>query len=259
MMEARAIRSVHVGEIPFGLRGRSVSTPRDSMKILIVEDEPDLTELLSYRLKKEGFQVSTAGEGSEALRRAEEIFPDLILLDIGIPGLDGIEVCKWLRRHPRLKQCAVFMLTARGAESDQVAGFEAGADDYLVKPISPTVLISRVHALRRRLKNESDEPTSGQQLRIGNLLIDDRRFVVMRVTDGATEVIHFPRKEFKLLHFLASQPGIVFSRDQLLDEVWEHDASVSSRTVDVHVNKIRKKIGNEWVETVTGVGYRFKE
>lgn len=229
------------------------------MKILIVEDEADLTELLTYRLKKEGFQVSTAVEGWEALRLAEEIFPDLILLDIGIPGLDGIEVCKWLRRHPKLKKCAVFMLTARGAETDQVTGFEAGADDYLVKPLSPTVLISRIQALRRRLANESAEPGAQRQLCIGNLLVDDKRFVVMRVTDGVTEAIHFPRKEFKLLHFLASQPGIVFSRDQLLDEVWEHDASVSSRTVDVHVNKIRKKIGDEWIETVTGVGYRFKE
>jgi two-component system alkaline phosphatase synthesis response regulator PhoP len=229
------------------------------MKILIVEDEPDLTELLTYRLRKEGFKVSAAVEGWEALRRAEEIYPDLIILDIGIPGLDGIEVCKWLRRHPKLKKCAVFMLTARGAEADQVAGFDAGADDYLVKPLSPTILISRIQALQRRLKNETTEHNTQRQLRVGNLLIDDKRFVVMRVTDGATEVIHFPRKEFKLLHFLASQPGIVFSRDQLLDEVWEHDASVSSRTVDVHVNKIRKKIGDEWIETVTGVGYRFKE
>lgn len=259
MIEARAIQSVHVGEIPAGLRNRSGSSPGGSMKILIVEDEPDLTELLTYRLKKEGFQVSSAVEGWEALRRAEEIYPDLILLDIGIPGLDGIEVCKWLRRHPKLKKCAVFMLTARGAESDQVAGFDAGADDYLVKPLSPTVLISRIHALQRRLKNERTEESTRRQLRVGNLLVDDKRFVVMRVTDGATETIHFPRKEFKLLHFLASQPGIVFSRDQLLDEVWEHDANVSSRTVDVHVNKIRKKIGDEWIETVTGVGYRFKE
>lgn len=259
MIEARAIQSVHVGEIPAGLRNRSAAPPGGSMKILIVEDEPDLTELLTYRLKKEGFQVVSAVEGWEALRRAEEVYPDLILLDIGIPGLDGIEVCKWLRRHPKLKKCTVFMLTARGAETDQVAGFDAGADDYLVKPLSPTVLISRIQALQRRLKNELAEESARQQLRVGNLLIDDKRFVVMRVTDGATEVIHFPRKEFKLLHFLASQPGIVFSRDQLLDEVWEHDASVSSRTVDVHVNKIRKKIGDEWIETVTGVGYRFRE
>lgn len=259
MIEARAVRSVHVGEIPAGLRSRSGITPEGGMKILIVEDEPDLTELLSYRLKKEGFQVFTAVEGWEVLRRAEEIYPDLILLDIGIPGLDGIEVCKWLRRHPRLKTCAVFMLTARGAESDQVAGFEAGADDYLVKPLSPTVLISRIQALRRRLAHENVAKDTQRPLRVGNLLVDDKRFIVMRVTDGSTEVIHFPRKEFKLLHFLASQPGIVFSRDQLLDEVWEQDAGVSSRTVDVHVNKIRKKIGEEWIETVTGVGYRFKE
>jgi two-component system alkaline phosphatase synthesis response regulator PhoP len=259
MIEARAIKSVHVGEIPAGLRNRTAAPPEGVMNILIVEDEPDLTELLTYRLKKEGFQVSSAVEGWEALRRAEEIYPDLILLDIGIPGLNGIEVCKWLRRHPKLKKCAVFMLTARGAEADQVAGFDAGADDYLVKPLSPTVLISRIQALRRRLKNERVEESTKQQLRVGNLLVDDKRFVVMRVTDGSTEAIHFPRKEFKLLHFLASQPGIVFSRDQLLDEVWEHDASVSSRTVDVHVNKIRKKIGDEWIETVTGVGYRFRE
>ena len=259
MTEARAIRSVHVGEIPAGLRNRTAAPPGGVMNILIVEDEPDLTELLTYRLKKEGFQVSSAVEGWEALRRAEEIFPDLILLDIGIPGLDGIEVCKWLRRHPKLKKCAVFMLTARGAEADQVAGFDAGVDDYLVKPLSPTVLISRIQALQRRLKNERVEESTKQQLRVGNLLVDDKRFVVMRVTDGSTEAIHFPRKEFKLLHFLASQPGIVFSRDQLLDEVWEHDAGVSSRTVDVHVNKIRKKIGDEWIETVTGVGYRFRE
>jgi len=259
MTEARAIRSVHVGEIPVGLRNHSAAPPGGAMNILIVEDEPDLTELLTYRLKKEGFQVSSAVEGWEALRRAEEIYPDLILLDIGIPGLDGIKVCKWLRRHPKLKKCAVFMLTARGAEADQVVGFDAGADDYLVKPLSPTVLISRIQALQRRLRNERVEDGTKQQLRVGNLLVDDKRFVVMRVTDGSTEVLHFPRKEFKLLHFLASQPGIVFSRDQLLDEVWEHDASVSSRTVDVHVNKIRKKIGDEWIETVTGVGYRFKE
>lgn len=259
MVEVSAIHSVRVGEIPVGLRNRPTALPGGSMKILIVEDEPDLTELLAYRLKKEGFQISSAVEGWEALRRAEEIYPDLILLDIGIPGLDGIEVCKWLRRHPKLKKCAVFMLTARGAEVDQVAGFDAGADDYLVKPLSPTVLISRIQALERRLKNEEAEESKQQPLQVGNLLVDDKRFVVMRITDGASEVIHFPRKEFKLLHFLASQPGIVFSRDRLLDEVWEHDTTVSPRTVDVHVNKIRKKLGDEWIETVTGVGYRFKE
>ena len=151
------------------------------------------------------------------------------------------------------------MLTARGSETDQITGFDAGADDYLVKPVSPNLLISRLSALRRRLSKNDDSSSPDDQLQIGNLLVDKKRFVVMRVSGDDTEVIHFPRKEFKLLHFMASQPGIVFSRDQLLDEVWEHDATVNSRTVDVHINKIRKKIGDEWVETVTGVGYRFRE
>ena len=258
MMESKSVQSVYVGEIPAGLRNRSVNNS-EKMKVLIVEDEPDLTDLLTYRLTKEGYDVYAAAEGWEALKVAEETYPDLILLDIGIPGLDGIEVCKWLRRHPRLRHCTIYMLTARGSEHDQITGFDAGADDYLVKPVSPNLLISRLSALKRRLFKEEGASSSDDQLQIGNLLVDKKRFVVMRVSGDDTEVIHFPRKEFKLLHFMASQPGIVFSRDQLLDEVWEHDATVNSRTVDVHINKIRKKIGDEWIETVTGVGYRFKE
>lgn len=147
----------------------------------------------------------------------------------------------------------------RGSENDQIVGFDAGADDYLVKPVSPNLLISRLSALKKRLLKDDDSKALEEQLQIGNLLVDKRRFVVMRVFGDDTEVIHFPRKEFNLLHFMASQPGIVFTRDQLLDEVWEHDATVNSRTVDVHINKIRKKIGDEWIETVTGVGYRFRE
>ena len=259
MMLSQPTQSAHIGDFSTGRLDRPLEHTGEAMKILVVEDEPDLAELLTYRLRKEGFVVWTAAEGWEALRKAEEVSPNLILLDIGIPGLDGIEVCSWLRRHPKLKSCAVFMLTARGAEADQVAGFAAGADDYLVKPLSPALLISRVHALRRRLAAGLTEQKTAQQLHVGDLLIDEKRFVVMNVRGGSPRAIHFPRKEFKLLYFLARQPGIVFSRDELLDKIWEHDISVSSRTVDVHVNKIRKKIGDEWIETVTGVGYRFKE
>jgi two-component system alkaline phosphatase synthesis response regulator PhoP len=258
MMETKTVQSVFVGDIPSGLRN-SFGNYVDNMKVLIVEDEPDLTDLLTYRLTKEGYEVYVAAEGWEALKTAEETYPDLILLDIGIPGLDGIEVCKWIRRHPRLRHCTIYMLTARGSEKDQITGFEAGADDYLVKPVSPNLLATRLAALKRRLFKEEIAAKAEDQLQIGNLLVDKKRFVVMRVSGDDSEVIHFPRKEFKLLHFMASQPGIVFTRDQLLDEVWEHDATVSSRTVDVHINKIRKKIGDQWIETVTGVGYRFKE
>ena len=226
--------------------------------ILLVDDEEDLLDLLSYALQREGFDVLTAQDGVEALRIARKERPDLIVLDIMMPKMDGLETCQRLREDANLRLTPILMLTARSEERDEILGLDAGADDYLTKPTSPNLLVSHVRALLRR--SERTEAATTTQLRVHDLVIDRDRYLVTRVADGEEEeTFRLPRKEFELLYFLASHPGKVFTREELLNQVWGPDVYVVDRTVDVHVRKIRQKIGSEYIETVKGVGYRMKE
>jgi two-component system alkaline phosphatase synthesis response regulator PhoP len=242
----------------FGVSGMSLSpddalTPRDSPIILIVDDEEDILELLAYNLEREGYQTLVAKDGQKAINVAESTSPDLIILDVMMPNVDGLEACAKLREHPNLRSVPIVFLTAKTEDSDQVLGLDAGADVYLTKPISVPVLVSQVRAALRasgRLEEASD------LIRIHDLVIDRERYSVERSGDDPG-TYRLPRKEFELLHFLASKPGIVYSRQDLLDRVWGTDVYVVDRTIDVHIRKIREKIGDRYIETVKGVGYRF--
>ena len=225
-------------------------------QILIVDDEEDILDLLQYNLQQEGFRTMLARDGIEALERAEADMPDLIILDIMMPRMDGIEACRRLRQHAHLRHAPIMMLTARSGEDDHVAGLDVGADIYLTKPISLPVLISQTKALLRGAQRYETPP---DMLRAHDLEIDRDRYLVYREGPEERQELRFPRKEFELLHFLASHPGKVFSRQELLDQVWGRDVYVVDRTVDVHVRKIREKLGSSYIETVKGVGYRFKE
>jgi len=232
----------------------------DAPTILLVDDEEDLLDLLTYALRREGFRVLTAQDGAEALRTAQAERPDLIVLDVMMPKMDGIEACQRLREDANLRLVPILMLTARSAEHDEILGLDAGADDYLTKPTSPNLLASRVRALLRR--SERTEAATTTQLRVHDLTIDRDRYLVTRSGETgseAGETFRLPRKEFELLYFLASHPGRVFTREDLLDRVWGPDVYVVDRTVDVHVRKIREKIGSEYIETVKGVGYKLNE
>lgn len=219
--------------------------------ILIVDDEADLVQLLKYNLEQEGFETRTAYSGNEGLKAAREHEPDLIILDVMMPGLDGLQVCRILRQDAQLKDIPILMLTARTADEDQVEGLDVGADIYVGKPVSVPVLVSQVKALFRRTAREGP----AEKLQLGDLEIDRGRYLVIR--NGRE--IRLPRKEFELLYFLASNRGRVHRRQELLDEVWGPDVYVVDRTVDVHVRKIREKLGSELIETVTGVGYTVRE
>ncbi len=226
--------------------------------VLIVDDEPDLVELIAYALTAEGFRVLTAADGAEGLAIAEAERPDLVVLDIMMPRMDGVELTERLRENAQLRLTPILMLTARSGEGDEIAGLEAGADDYLTKPVSPKRLAMRVRALLRR--GEREEGASTALLRVHDLVVDRERYVVERPAgrgEGAT--FRLPRKEFELFYFLAAHPGRVFSREDLLDAVWGTDVYVVDRTVDVHVRKIREKLGSVYIETVKGVGYRLAE
>ena len=227
----------------------------ETATILVVDDEPDLVELLQYALEAEGFTVLTAGDGVEGLAVAEAEKPDLLVVDIMMPRMDGIELTEQVRERGALRLTPILMLTARTDERDEIAGLEAGADDYLPKPVSPKRLVSRVKALLRRIEREDEATTS--QVRVHDLVVDRERYVVER--PETEETFRLPRKEFELLFFLASHPGRVFERDELLSAVWGPDVVVVDRTVDVHVRKIREKIGSDYIETVKGVGYRLAE
>jgi two-component system alkaline phosphatase synthesis response regulator PhoP len=227
------------------------SRPSDARTILIVDDEVDLVDLLKYNLEQEGYSVVTATNGADALDIARRAAPDLIVLDVMMPGMDGIEVCRRIRKDAAIRTTPVIMLTARTEDEDYVRGLDVGADIYLGKPISLPVLISQVKALFRRSDQSDSRP---DVLAVHGLEIDRDRYLVVR---GAGE-IRLPRKEFELLHYLASSPGKVFSRQDLLDAVWGHDVFVVDRTVDVHVRKIREKLGTDLIETVTGVGYKLR-
>jgi two-component system alkaline phosphatase synthesis response regulator PhoP len=228
----------------------------DTLTILVVDDEDDLLSLLDYNLQQEGFDVLLARDGVEGLEAAREHMPDLIVLDIMMPKMDGIEMCRRLRQDAHLRTIPVMMLTARTEEEDQVEGLDVGADIYLGKPVSVSVIVSQSKALLRSARRYEIPP---DQLAVHDLRIDRDRYLVYQGTNGEETEMRMPRKEFELLYFLASHPGKVFSRQEILDEVWGPDVYVVDRTVDVHVRKIREKIGSEYIETVKGVGYRFKE
>ncbi|MEM6286818.1 MAG: response regulator transcription factor [Bacteroidota bacterium] len=223
--------------------------------VLVVDEEPDLVELIEYALETAGFRVLTAADGVEGLATAEAEKPDLIVVDIMMPRMDGIALTERLRERAALRLTPILMLTARSEERDEILGLEAGADDYLPKPVSPRRLVSRVKALLRRIEREEEATTS--QIVVHDLVVDRERYVVER--PDTRETFRLPRKEFELLFFLASHPGRVFERDDLLSAVWGADVVVVDRTVDVHVRKIREKIGSDYIETVKGVGYRLAE
>ena len=222
------------------------------IKILLVDDEPDILEIVGYNLSTEGYQVITANNGLEGVRKAEKERPQLIMLDVMMPEMDGIEACEKIRQLPELKDVVITFLTARGEDYSQVAGFDAGADDYITKPIKPKVLMSRVKALLRRYK-ESHDSVSEDVVKIGNLTIDRDAYKIML----KDQEISLPRKEFELLSLLASKPGKVFKRDDILDKVWGNEVIVGGRTIDVHIRKLREKLGDELFKTVKGVGYKF--
>jgi two-component system alkaline phosphatase synthesis response regulator PhoP len=224
--------------------------------ILVVDDEDDILELLDYNLSKEGFRVSLAHDGVDALKSAQADRPDLIILDIMMPRMDGIEFCDSIRKHAALRTVPVLMLTARSEEEDHVRGLDVGADIYLSKPISLPVLISQTRALLRSQERSESPP---DQIHFHDLEIDRDRFRVFRKRNGEEKEIRLPRKEFELLFYLASRPGIAFTRQDLLDQVWGTDVFVVDRTVDVHIRKIREKIGDDYIETIKGVGYRCRD
>lgn len=219
-------------------------------KILVVDDEPDVLEFLGYNLEREGFIVSTARNGVEAIEKVNGNRPHLVLLDLMMPGMDGMETCQELRKIASAHEMLIVFLTARGEDYSQIAGFEAGADDYVTKPIKPKVLISRIKALLRRLQ----PPESGRILHFDNLIIDRERYMV--ISKG--EEIILPRKEFELLSLLASKPERVFTREEIFEQVWGNDVIVGERTIDVHIRKIREKLGLSIITTVKGIGYKFE-
>ena len=220
--------------------------------ILVVDDEQDLLDLIEYNLKKEGFAVIKAENGLEGIKAAKEHKPDLILLDIMMPKMDGLEVCNQIRQDQEIKKTPIIFLTARGDEKTEVEGLNMGGDDYVTKPISTTKLMSRIKAVLRRFDDTEDEIV---KLEVHDLTIDKDRYIVKK----GGEDFHLPRKEFELLYFLASRKGRVLDRQTLLNKVWGDNIYVVDRTVDVHVRKIREKLGDHYIETVKGVGYRFKE
>lgn len=226
-------------------------------KILLVDDEVDILEFISYNLEKEGYKVYTAKNGLEALKIAEKKIPHLIILDVMMPEMDGIAACEEIRKIPALKNTIIAFLTARGEDYSQIAGFEAGADDYITKPVRPKVLVSRVKALLKR----TGEPAPVEVVQdvntvsIGNLVIDKERYLIRM---GGEEMI-LPRKEFELLSLLVSKPGKVFTREEIYYSVWGDNVVVGDRTIDVHIRKLREKIGNDHIRTLKGIGYKFVE
>jgi len=220
-------------------------------KILIVDDEPDILELIEYNLKKEGYQVFLARNGQEAVAEAKRSLPDLIVLDIMMPKMDGIEACRIMRTMPEFKNTFMVFLTARSEEYSEIAGFNVGADDYIAKPIKPRALVSRINAILRR--NAPAEDVTENKLEIGDLVIDREAYLVYK--RGVKVVL--AKKEFELLYLLASKPGKVYTREVILKNIWEDSVVVTNRTIDVHIRKLREKLGDDVVATVKGVGYKF--
>ena len=222
-------------------------------KILIIDDEEDILDLLEYNLKKEGFKTVRALDGKEGIQKTNKHKPDLILLDVMMPKMDGIEACRRIRETEAGKNIYIIFLTARAEEYSEVAGFEAGADDYIAKPIKPRVLMSRIKAMLRRNVKIKDKDEEGGLLEIHDLRILPDEFLVYK----KKKAINLPKKEFELLHYLASHPGKVYSRSVLLEKIWGTDVLVVDRTIDVHIRKLREKIGKKYIQTIKGVGYKF--
>ncbi|MFP4620567.1 MAG: response regulator transcription factor [Bacteroidales bacterium] len=222
--------------------------------ILLVDDEQDVLEFLEYNLKKAGYQVYTTLNGMDAIRKAKEIKPHLILLDVMMPDLDGIETCEQMRQDSDLNDTVIAFLTARGEDYSQIAGFEAGGDDYVTKPIKPKVLISRIKALLKRYGKKAGTENDGDSIiKTTDLTIDKEKYKVVK---GDEEVI-LPKKEFELLLLLISKPDKVFTREEIFSRVWGEDVVVGDRTIDVHIRKLREKIGDEHIQTIKGVGYKY--
>ena len=224
---------------------------KSDIKILLVDDEPDIREIIGYNLSNEGYQVYEASDGEKAVKKAEEIIPHLIIMDIMMPNLDGISACELLRGNPKLQATVVMFLTARGEDFSYVAAFDAGADDYVTKPIKPKVLLSKVKGLLRRFKNADTTPAV---LNLGNITIDREEY---KVSQG-DQSYSLPRKEFELLYLLASRPGKVHKREKIMEKIWGSDVVVGDRTIDVHIRKLREKVGDHYFKTVKGVGYKFE-
>jgi two-component system alkaline phosphatase synthesis response regulator PhoP len=222
-----------------------------SKKILIVDDEPDILEFLQYNLKKEGYAVVTAGDGKQALEVAAAEKPDLIILDIMMPVLDGVEACRQLRTKKEFKETPIAFLTARDEDFSQITALDVGGDDYITKPIKPRVLLSRIGALLRRSNRDKDDQLV---IALHDLVIDKSKVLVFR----GEQRIELPRKEFEILWLLASRPGRVFTREEIFDQIWGNDVIVGSRTIDVHIRKLRENIGEEYIKTIKGIGYKFE-
>lgn len=223
---------------------------KPTQKVLVVDDEEPILELLKYNLEKQGYDVRTAADGQQAVEQAKKFHPDLVLLDIMMPKMDGVEACRQIRAIPEMVNTFIVFLTARAEEYSEVAAFDVGADDYILKPIKPRALMSRISALFRR---DSKKKNTSSQIKIGDLVIDRTSYTVQ--IKG--KEVSLPKKEFELLFFLAQNPNKVFSRDDLLQNIWGSDVYVLARTVDVHIRKVREKIGDDYITTVKGVGYKF--
>jgi len=221
------------------------------VSILIIDDEDDIRDILKYNLEKEGFYIRVASNGEQGLKLIQQSIPDLIILDVMMPGMDGIEVCEAIRNNAEFNKILICLLTARNEDYSQIAGLNAGADDYVAKPIKPKVLVSRINALLRRKGKIELSNTS----KTSDLIINREKYLIEK--NG--EVIHLPRKEFELLALLASRPHSVFEGDVILESVWGTDIIVGDRTIDVHIRKLREKIGDNYIKTVKGVGYKFTD
>jgi two-component system, OmpR family, alkaline phosphatase synthesis response regulator PhoP len=228
---------------------------KNSYRILLVDDERDILEFLGYNLQRAGYEIYKAQNGRDAIDMADEIKPHLILLDVMMPEMDGIETCEELRKNRSLDQTLVVFLTARGEDYSQIAGFDAGADDYLTKPIKPKVLISRISAMLKRIRRKDDQKSREDipVIELPNLIIDQERFLIVK--DGVEIVL--PKKEFELLKLLISRPEKVFTREEIFSRVWGDDVIVGDRTIDVHIRKLREKIGEKNIKTLKGVGYKY--
>jgi two-component system alkaline phosphatase synthesis response regulator PhoP len=224
---------------------------KSEIRILLVDDESDILEIVSYNLAEEGYQVFTAKNGVEGVAKAKKKLPHLIIMDVMMPEMDGIEACETIRKTPGLENTIITFLTARGEDYSQVAGFDAGADDYITKPIKPKVLVSKVKSLLRRLKEE--DSANEDIVKVGNIVINREEY---KIINNGKEIV-LPRKEFELLALLTSKPNKVFKRESILDKVWGSEVVVGGRTIDVHIRKLREKIGDENFKTVKGVGYKF--
>ena len=224
---------------------------KTSTKILIVDDDPDIIEILTYNLSNEGYNVKSAVNGIEALKKAKKFIPDIILLDVMMPEMDGIEACSNLREIESLSKSMIIFLSARGEDFTQIAAFDAGADDYINKPVKPKILLKKISSISRRILSENNNTSN---IIIGSLVIDRESYSVTLEKDE----IALPRKEFELLYLLASKPGKVLTRDEIMFKVWGTQVVVGDRTIDVHVRKLREKIGEKYIKTIKGVGYKFK-